>query len=164
MYECKYKLVLGTCKPMGRTKLTWWFSPEVHLVATKLCPYCVDQHLVVLRLRGVWWTSSSLGHHKNLPTSEVAQWHVWSNRGALRDPRGVSIVPLTITSPEHRTISLRASMESQTTKLSRRWQPPRVTSTTGLQHEHIVPLNATSRCNHTRIAHSHNRIITIKHM
>jgi len=36
-------------------------------------PHCVDQHLVVQRLRGVAQTSSSLGHRKNLPTSEVAQ-------------------------------------------------------------------------------------------
>ena len=70
-----------------------------------------------------------------------------STRVALRDPRGVSTVPLTISSPEHRTISLRASTESQATKPSRRWQPPRVTSTTGLQHEHLVPLDAISQCN-----------------
>ena len=54
---------------------------------------------------------------------------------------------LTISSPEHRTISLCASTESQATKPSRRRQPPRVTSTTGLQHEHLVPLDAISQCN-----------------
>ena len=70
-----------------------------------------------------------------------------STRVALRDPRGVSTVPLTISSLEHRTISLRASTETQATKPSRRWQPPRVTSTTGLQHEHLVPLDAISQCN-----------------
>ena len=32
-------------------------------------------------------------------------------------------------------------------KQSRRWQPPRVTSTTGLQLEHLVPLDAISQCN-----------------
>jgi len=138
--------VLGTCKPTGRTKLTQWFSPEVHLVATKLRPRCVDQHLVVRWLRGVTRTSYPLGHRKNLPTSEVAQWHARSNGVALRDPCGVSIVPLIISSPEHCTISLRASTESQATKSSRRWQPPRVTSTTGLQHEHLVPLDVISQC------------------
>jgi hypothetical protein len=40
-----------------------------------------------------------------------------------------------------------------TSKPSRRWRPPRVTSTTGLQLEHLVPLDATSRCNRTRITH-----------
>jgi len=73
--------------------------------------------------------------------------HKQSTRVALRDPRRVSTVPLTISSPEHRTISLRASTESQAIKPSRRWQPPRVTSTTGLQHKHLVPLNAISQCN-----------------
>jgi hypothetical protein len=34
-----------------------------------------------------------------------------------------------------------------TTKPSRRWQPPRVTSTTSLQLDHLVPLDATSWCN-----------------
>jgi len=90
--------------------------------------------------------------------------HEQSTRVALRDPRWVSTVPLTISSLEHHTISLRASMESQTTKPSRRWQPPRVTSTTGLLHEHLVLLDAISQCNRTTIARSHNRIITIKHI
>ena len=49
------------------------FSPEVHMLAGTLRPRCVDQHLVVQRLRGVAQTSSSLGHCKNLPTSEVTQ-------------------------------------------------------------------------------------------
>jgi hypothetical protein len=55
---------------------------------------------------------------------------------------------------EHRTSFLQALTESQATKLSRRWQPPRVTSTTGLQLDQLVPLGATSQCNQTRIAHS----------
>jgi hypothetical protein len=67
-----------------------------------------------------------------------------STRVALRDPRGVSTIPLTNPPSEHRTIFSRASMESQAIKPSRRWQPPRVTSTTGLQHDHLVPLDATS--------------------
>jgi hypothetical protein len=33
------------------------------------------------------------------------------------------------------------------TKPSRRWQPPRVTSTTGLQLDILVPLDALSQCN-----------------
>jgi len=48
-------------------------SPEVHVLAGTLRPYCVDQHLVVRRLSGVARTSSSLGHRKNQPTSEVTQ-------------------------------------------------------------------------------------------
>jgi len=45
------------------------FSPKVHVLAGTL--RCVDQHLVVRRLRGVARTSSSLGHRKNQPPSEV---------------------------------------------------------------------------------------------
>jgi len=48
------------------------FSPKV-VLASMLHPHCVDQHLVVQQLRGVARTLSSLGHHKNLPTSEEAQ-------------------------------------------------------------------------------------------
>jgi hypothetical protein len=44
------------------------------------------------------------------------------------------------------------------------WQPPRVTSTTVLQLDHLVSLDATLWYNRTRIALSHNRMITIKHM
>src|SRR6185312_12129708 len=85
-----------------------------------------------------------------------------STRVALRGSRGVSTIPLTISSPEHRTIFLRASRRRYTTKPSRRWQPPRVTSTTGLQHDHLVPLDAVSQSNRTRIALSLDRMITIK--
>jgi hypothetical protein len=70
-----------------------------------------------------------------------------STRVALHNPRGVGIVPLTKPSPKPRTISLRASTEPQSTKPSRRWQPPRVTSTPALQHEHLVPLDAISQSN-----------------
>ena len=80
------------------------------------------------------------GVHLSLFTSR-------STRVALCDPRGVSTVPHTISSPEHRTISLRASKESQATKRSRMWQPPRVTSTISLQHEHLLPLDAITQCN-----------------
>jgi hypothetical protein len=83
-----------------------------------------------------------------------------STRVALRDPRGVSIISLTNPPPEHRTIFSRASTESQATEPSRRWQPPRVTSTTGLQLDHLVPLDAISQCNRTRIAHSLDQMNT----
>jgi len=59
--------------------------------------------------------------------------------------------------------SLRASTET-TTMSSRRWQPPRGTSTIGLQLDHLVPLHAISWCNHTRITFTLNHMITIKHM
>jgi hypothetical protein len=45
-------------------------------------------------------------------------------------------------------------MDPQATKPSKRWQPEKVTSTTGLQHEHLVPLDATSQCKRIKIIHS----------
>jgi hypothetical protein len=63
-------------------------------------------------------------------------------------------MPLTMPSPEPCTIFLHALTEPQATKPSRRWQPPTLTSTTGLQHEHLMPLNAISKCKRTRMTHS----------
>src|SRR6185436_10048829 len=77
-----------------------------------------------------------------------------STRVALRGSRGVSTILLTITSPEHRTIILRASRRRHVTKPSRRWQPPRVTSTTDLQLDHLVPTLAISQRNALE-SHSH---------
>ena len=105
----------------------------------------------------------TLGVVRTYPESEGSSM-TRSTRVALCDPHGMSTIPLTNPPPEHRTIFSRASTESQATKPSRRWQPPRVTSTTGLQLDHLVPLDTTSRCNRTRITHSHNRMITIKYM
>ena len=81
----------------------------------------------------------------------------------LRGSRGASTIPLTklFSEAPHKLL---LGFNGDTTKPSRRWQPPRVTSTTGSQHDHLVPLDATSRCNRTRIALSHNWMITIKHM
>ena len=87
-------------------------------------------------------------------TTSSSTWSSWTNllvfvshftRVTLCDPRGVSIISLTNPPLEHRTIFSRASTESQATKPSRRWQPPKVTSTTSLQHEQchsMQPLNA----------------------
>jgi hypothetical protein len=58
----------------------------------------------------------------------------------------VSTISLTITSQSTTPSSWHTSTET-TTKPSRRWQPSRVTSTTGLQLDHLVPLDAISQCN-----------------
>ena len=68
-------------------------------------------------------------------------------------PAGRAQCPPQSSSPKHRTNFLRASTQT-TTKLFRRWQPPRVTSTTNLQLDHLVPLDVISQCNRTRITHS----------
>jgi hypothetical protein len=143
-------LAYGDHKPTGR----WWygdFYPEVHLVVTKLVPVMSTVQLVVLELIGTT-PSSSLGRCKNLPTSEGSSM-TCSIRVALRGSRETSIIPLTITSPEHRTIFF-ACFEGDHHQASRSWQSLRVTSTTSLQLDHLVPLDAMLQCNRTRITHS----------
>ena len=122
------------------------FSPEVHVFANTLVPVVSTAHLVVRRLIGITRQACTSGTTRTYPESEGSSM-TRSARVALCHPRGVSIIPLTNPPPKHRIIFLHASTESQATKPSRRWQPPSVTSTTGLQHDHLVPLDATSRCN-----------------
>ena len=122
------------------------------MVAIKLVSVVSTVHLMVRELIGTT-PSPHIGRHKNLPVSEGSSM-TRSTRVAFRDPRGVSTIPLTNPPPEHRTIFSRASMKSQATKPSRRWQPPGVTNTTSLQLDHLVPLNAISQCNRTRITNS----------
>jgi hypothetical protein len=139
-----------------------WFSPEVHLVATRLVLVVLTSHLVVRRLIGVPTNQPhTLGAARTFLKSEGSSM-TRSSRVALSDPRGVSTILLTNPPSEPHTIFLRASTESQATKSSRRWQPPWVISTTSLQHDHLVPLDAISQSNRTRIAHSLNRMNTIK--
>ena len=133
------------------------------MLANMLVPILSTAHLVVRWLINITHQDRTSGTARTYPKSEGSSM-TRSTRIALRDSSEVSTTPLTNPPLEHRTIFLRASTESQATKPSRVWQPPRVTSITGLQLDHLVPLNATSRCNRTRIAHSHNRMITIKYM
>jgi hypothetical protein len=105
--------------------------------------------------------SSPKERRKNPPSSVVAQWHAQLEL-LFAIPTGWAQSPPHKASLEPRIIFLRALMEPQATKPSRRWQPPRVTSTTGLQHDHLVPLDVTSWCSHTRIAHSLDRMNIIK--
>jgi hypothetical protein len=106
-------------------------------------PLCRLLTWLVWRLIGITRQARMSGTAKTYPESEGSSM-THSTRVALRDPRGVSTIPLTNPPPEHRIIFSRASTESQATKPSRRWQPLRVTSTTDLQHDHLVPLDAIS--------------------
>ena len=103
--------------------------------------------------------------------SQVTLSHVeCSHRALAHDPAGplvalrvslnwscssrlpwVSTVPLTITSMERRT-TLQASRRRHATKPSWRWQPPKVTSSTSLQLDHLVPHSCNLSMQHTRIA------------
>ena len=130
------------------------------MLANTLVPVVLTAHLVVQWLIGITRQARTSGTTRSYPKSEGSSMTCFT-KVVLRGSRGVSTMPLTSSSLEHRTSFLRALMET-TTKPSRRWQPPRVTSTTGLQLDHLVPLDATSRCNRTRIAHSLNRMNTIK--
>jgi hypothetical protein len=120
-------------------------------------PVVSTAHLVVWRLIGITRQSRMSGTARTNPESEGSSM-ICSTRVALRDPRRVSTIPLTNPPSEHRTIFSHALTESQATKPSRRWQPPRVTSTAGLQYDHLVPLDATSRCNSTRITPTRNQM------
>ena len=127
------------------------------MLANTLCPRCVDHSLSGSATNWPHPSSPHVGHHKNLPESEGSSI-THSSRVSLHDPHGVSTIPLTNPYSEHCTIFSRASTESQATKPSRRRQPPRVTSTTGLQLDHLVPLDATSRYNSTRITLTRHRM------
>ena len=131
------------------------------MLANTLVPVVSTAHLVVQRLIGITRQACTLGTTRTNPKSEGSSM-TRSTRVALHNPHGVSTIPLTNPPSEHHIIFSRASTVSQATKPSRRWQPPRVTSTIGMQLDHLVPLDATLRCNRTRIAHSLNRMNTIK--
>jgi hypothetical protein len=96
--------------------------------------------------------SQHVGHHKNLPISEGSSMTRFI-RVALRGSHGVStmiLIKLFSRAPH----KLLAGFDGDhATKPSRRWQPLRAMSTTGLQLDHLVPLDATSRCN-TQESHS----------
>ena len=116
------------------------------MVTTKLRSHCVDRSLGGSVANWHHPPSPHIGHHKNLPTSEGSLM-TRSTRVALHGSHGASTIPLTITSPKHRTRFLACFDGDHATKPSRRRQPLRVTSTTGLQLEHLVPLDAISQCN-----------------
>jgi hypothetical protein len=94
-------------------------------------PVVLTAHLVVQRLIGITHQACLSGTARTYLTSEGSSM-TRSTRVSLRNPRGLSTIPLTNPPPKHRTNFSCASMESQATKPSRRWQPPRVTSTTSL--------------------------------
>jgi hypothetical protein len=155
IWNVNTSLCCTECKPPRR----WWrqcwhsdFYPMVQVFANTLVVVETNSKVATSPLAS-GDPQVTLSHMECLPQALALTQpdHLWpfvscSTRVALRGSHGVSIIPLTITSLEHHTIFSRFSTET-TTKPSRRWQPPRVTSTTGLQLDHLVSLNATSRCN-----------------
>jgi hypothetical protein len=138
--------VLGNYKPTGRTMLTRWFSPEVHVFANTLVPIVSTAHLVVRRLVGITHQAHTLGIARTYPQVRVAQWHALLVLLFVA-PTGWARYPSQILLRSTAQSSYMLHDRELTTKPSRRWQPPRVTSTIGLQLEHLVPLGAISQCN-----------------
>ena len=132
------------------------------MLANTLVPVVSTAHLVVWRLIGITRQARTSGAARTYPGSEGSSMTHFT-KVALRGSRGASTMPLTklFSGAPHKLL---AASTKTTTKPSRRWQPPRVTSTTSLQLDHLVPLDAISRCNRTRITLLHNRMITIKHI
>ena len=159
------KVITNLCNGIAkqREEQCWHgdFLPRFTCLPTRYIPVVSTAHLVVQWLIGITRQACTLGTVRTYPESEGSSM-TRSTRVALRDPYRVSTIPLTNPPLEHHTIFSRASTESQATKPPRRWQHPRVTSTIGLQLDHLVSLDATSRCNRTSIDHSLNRMITIK--
>jgi hypothetical protein len=131
--------------------MTWRFLSRGSLGCHQASPRCIDRSLSGSKANWHHPPSPHVGHRKNLPTSEGSSMTRCTSV-ALCSFLGVHIIPLTITSPEHRIIFLRASTET-TTKPSRRWQPLRVTSIAALQLDHLVPLDAITQCNTLEITH-----------
>jgi hypothetical protein len=134
-------------------RFTWLPPSYVHVVSIA--------HLVVQRLIGITHQACTSGTARIYPESEGSSMTCLT-RVALRGSRGVSIIPLTklFFGAPHKLL---AGFDGDHHQVgSRRWQSPRVISTTGLQDDHLVPLDATTRCNRTRIAHSLNRMNIIK--
>jgi hypothetical protein len=151
--------VLEDCKPTERPRLTQWFSPEVHVLANTLVPIMSTNTFSSMAN----WYSHKLIPHVGIqePTaSMVAQWHAqWHAVLVLlfTAPSGWARHPSQSFLRSTAQSSLRASIKT-TTKPSKRWQPPRVISTPGLQLDHLVPLDATSWCN---ALESHSLVIAL---
>ena len=138
------------------------FLPRFTCLPTRYVPIVSTAHLVVQWLIGITCQAHTLGTTRTYPKSEGSSM-THSTRVALHGSRRASTMPLTklFSGAPHKLL---VGFDGEHHHPSRRWQPPRVTSTIGLQDDHLVPLDVTSRCNRTRITLSHNRKITIKYM
>jgi hypothetical protein len=131
---------------MGKTMWTQWFFFRGSRICQYASPHCVDCSLGGLAANWHHPPSPHIGYRKNLPTIEGSSM-TRSTRVALRGSCGASIIPLTITSLEHRTNFLACFNRDHATKPSRRWQSLRLTSITSLQLDHLVSLDAITQCN-----------------
>jgi hypothetical protein len=119
------------------------FLPRFVRLPPSYVPVVSIAHLVVWRLIGITRQARTLGTARTYLTSEGSSMTLFT-RVALRGSRGASTMPLKKLFSRAQHKLLVGFDRDHTTKPSRRWQPLRVTSTTGLQLDHLVPLDATS--------------------
>ena len=86
----------------------------------------------------------TIRHRKNLPTSEVTQWHEQSTRVTFQRSTREGTNPLTITGDGHEQSPTRAN-PPPLLQPSRWWQPPRETS----EIRSATRILSASRCNHS---------------
>ena len=131
------------CKPTGRQEWHGNFCPEVHVLSNTLVPVVSTIHLVVHWLIGTT-PSPHVGCRKN-PTDQVrvAQWHAQLEL-LFTIPVGWAQSPSQILLWSTAQSSRVLHDGELTNKPSRMWQLPSVTSTTDLQLDHLVPLDAIS--------------------
>jgi hypothetical protein len=129
-----------------KTRMTRWFFSWGSHACQHASPHCVDCSLSGSTANWHHLPSPHVRHCKNLPISEGSSMTCFT-RVALYGPHKASTMPLTKLFSRALHKLLAGFDGDHATKPYRRWQPPRVTSTTGLQLDHLVPLNATSRCN-----------------
>jgi hypothetical protein len=129
-----------------KTRMTRWFFSRGSRASQHASPHCIDSSLGGSVANWHHLPSPHIGHCKNLPTSEGSSMTCFT-RVALRGSRGASTMPLTklFSGAPHKLLT--GFNGDHATKPSRRWQLPRVTSTTGLQLDHLLSLDATSQCN-----------------
>jgi hypothetical protein len=129
----------GKCKPTERTRLTQWFLSRRSLGCHQVSPCCVNRTLGGSWIIGITHQAHTLGAARTYPQVRVAQWHtllVLLFATPARWARYPSQILLWSTIQS----SCMLHDEELTTKPSRRWQPPRIISTTSLQLDHLVSL------------------------
>ena len=120
------------------------FLPRFTCLPTRYVPLCRPTLGGLAAKRCCTNLVHTIGHRKNLPTSEVTQWHEQSTRVTFRCSAGEGTNPLTITGDSHNNHQLMPILH-RCTKPSRWWQPPRETSE--IRSKTWIP--SASRCNHS---------------
>jgi hypothetical protein len=137
--------------------MTRWFLSRGSCVCQHPSLRCVDRSLGSSAANKCFTNlAHTLGAVRTYPKSEGSSM-TRSTSVALRSFAGWARYPS--------QILLRSTAQSSCvlhdgelpTKPSRRWQPPRVKSITGLQLEHLMSLDAISQCNALESL-THNRI------